>query len=83
MNRVWKKFFRNMSGPILTILYTFGVVSASLWAIENLNPLVGYGILILWIVFPVLGFVIRDMWRDAKREVEWENDEMMRRIRGQ
>jgi hypothetical protein len=30
----------------------------------------------------VLGLLVRDMWRDAKREVEWENRDMMRTLKG-
>ena len=31
---------------------------------------------------PMFAYLVRDMWRDAKREVEWENSDMMRRIKG-
>ena len=82
MSRVWKKFFYKLSGPVLTMLYTCAVVAVSIWAGAHVAPWVGGAILIVWIFFPVLGLLVRDMWRDAKREVEWENRDMMRTLKG-
>jgi hypothetical protein len=33
-------------------------------------------------VSPAFAYLIRDMWRDAKREVEWENRDMLNTLKG-
>ena len=54
----------------------------TLWTAENVSE--GWAALVGFIMFPVpmFAYLVRDMWRDAKREVEWENSDMMRRIKG-
>ena len=45
----------------------------------------GHGILLGGLVFMILPLVvlmIRDAYRDAKREIEWENRDLMRKIKG-
>lgn len=82
MSRVWKKFFYKLSGPVLTMLYTCAVVAASILAGAHVAPWAGMAIIVVWILFPVTALLVRDMYQDAKREVEWENREMMNTLKG-
>ena len=46
---------------------------------ESAGALVG----LMFATLPMLGYVIRNMWLDAKRKVDWENREMLRTIKGE
>ena len=79
--RVWRHFFKNLAWPLGFVLYLFAVAIGSAYA----NSLyIGAGLIVIgiFIVLPILVYLIRDMWRDAKEKVERENYEMMRRIKG-
>ena len=82
MTRVWKEFLKNLAWPVGFAAYLFAVTVGADYA----NTLVKGGALIVVVLFiciPVVVFLIRDMWRDAKRKVEWENEETMRALKGE
>lgn len=83
MNRVWKKFFRKLAGPIGFMAYVMFAVGLTLWTMENVSEGVGIIVFVIMIPVPAIAFLIRDMWRDAKSEVEWENEVMMRTLKGE
>jgi hypothetical protein len=82
MSRVWKEFLKNLAWPVGFAAYLFAVTVGADYA----NTLVKGGALIVVVLFiciPVTVFLIRDMWRDAKRKVDWENEETMRALKGE
>ena len=83
MNRVWKKFFRKLAEPVGIMAYVTFVVGLSVWTIENVSQ--GMGIVVFFIMLPVpaLAYLIRDMWRDAKWEIEQENRDMLNTLKGE
>lgn len=70
MNRVWKKFFRKLAEPVGTMCYIMFAIGLTLWTAENVSE--DWAALVGFIMFPVpmFAYLIRDMWRDAKREAE-------------
>jgi hypothetical protein len=85
MNRVWKHFLKNLAWPVGITVYTFGSLTAGAFIATWLGYDSEAGIQIsalVMIVLPVLAYLVRDMWCDAKRKVERENREMMRTLKG-
>ena len=82
MNRVWKKFFRKLAEPVGILAYVFFAISLTLWTAENVSE--GWAVVIGIIMLPVpmFAYLIRDMWRQAKSEVEWENRTMLNTLKG-
>ena len=83
MNRVWKKFFRKLAEPIGIAAYIFLAVGLTLWTAEYVSQGMSIIVFVIMIPVPMFAYLVRDMWRDAKREVEWENRDMMRRLKGE
>lgn len=81
MNRVWKQFFKNLAWPTgiaaYAILVSFGAAYAN-----TLFTAGGVLVVALFICVPVLACLVRDMWLEAKRTVDRENEEMMRTLKG-
>tara|TARA_B110000503_G_C7125040_1_gene404216 strand:+ start:270 stop:485 length:216 start_codon:yes stop_codon:yes gene_type:complete len=67
--------------PVGIMLYILVVAFVSTQIEQQLH---GGGALVMsmFIVLPVLVWLVRDMWRDAKEKVERENKEMMRTLKG-
>ena len=83
MNRVWKQFLKNLAWPAGIAVYVFGVIPLSLYVEKNISESAGALVALMFIALPILVYIIRDMWRDAKRKVDWENREMLRIIKGE
>lgn len=81
MNRVWKHFLKNLAWPFGFVAYIIAVSIGAAYA-DSMFKGGGLIVITLFIALPLLVYLIRDMWRDAKQKVEWENEEMMRRIKG-
>jgi hypothetical protein len=82
MNRVWKKFLGNLVEPLAFIAYCMFAIGLTMWSGTVVNEFTGIAVFFIMIVIPAFSLIIRDMWRDAKREVEWENEEMIRTLKG-
>lgn len=82
MNRVWKQFLKNLAWPTGIAVYVWGVIALSLYVEKNMSESGGALVALMFIALPILVYIIRDMWRDAKRKVEWENREMLRTLKG-
>ena len=82
MSRVWKQFLKNLAWPVGFATYLFAVVIGAEYA-NMLFEGAALIVVVLFICIPVAVFLIRDMWRDAKRKVDWENREMLRTIKGE
>ena len=85
MSRVWKRFLLKVGKGVAAISYVLGSMVLG----GFISPWLGYdpeaGILVaalIMVVLPMIAFLLRDTYKDAKQEVEWENREMMRRIKG-
>ena len=83
MNRVWKKFFRKLAEPIGIAAYILFAVGLTMWTAEYVSQGMSIIVFVIMIPVPMFAYLVRDMWRDAKREVEWENRDMMRRLKGE
>ena len=83
MNRVWKKFFRKLAEPVGITAYILFAVGLTMWTAEYVSQGMSIIVFVIMIPVPMFAYLVRDMWRDAKREVEWENRDMMRRLKGE
>ena len=78
MNRVLKKFLIKLLAPVAIITYTLSAFQiGSMFA----NPTHGIAAMGVMIVGPMLIYMLRETWLQAKREVEWENSDLMRDIK--
>ena len=82
MSRVWKHFLKNISLPFGIMAYVLLVTVGAQYLNHNYGDSVGLLFFGATFVIPILSWLIRDMWRDAKEKVEDENRDMMRRIKG-
>ena len=82
MSRVWKHFLKNLAWPVGFVVYILSVTGGAQYLNHNYSEFVGLLFFGVTFVIPILGWLVRDMWRDAKDKVEEENRDMMRRIRG-
>ena len=82
MNRVWKKFLGKLVEPLAFMAYIIFAVGLTMWTAENVSQGMSVVVFVIMLPVPMFAYLIRDMWRDAKSEVEWENRDMMRRIKG-
>ena len=81
MPRVWKHFLKNLAWPAGFASYMFFVVVGAEYA-DTLFEGGGLMVAVLFVCIPIAVYLIRDMWRDAKQKVEWENEEMLRTLKG-
>ena len=82
MNRVWKEFLKNLAWPVGIAVYVWSVVALAVYVEINMYEGGAIIVALLFIALPMIVYLIRDMWLDAKRKVEWENREMMRTLKG-
>jgi tetrahydromethanopterin S-methyltransferase subunit E len=83
MNRVWKKFLGKFVEPLAFIAYSMFAIVLTMWSGTVVNEFTGIAVFFIMIVIPVFSCLIRDMWRDAKREVEYENRYMLDTLKGE
>ncbi len=83
MSRVWKHFLKNLAWPLGVVTYILSVTVGSQYLNHMYGEFVGLLFFGATFVIPVLVWLVRDMWRDAKNKVEEENRDMMRRIKGE
>lgn len=85
MTRVQKLFWKKLGIVLSPAISTAVVLFSSYWVgvftgiDPNLTMFVG---VISFIIFPIATFIVRDIYRDAKREVERENRNMLNTIKG-
>ena len=83
MNRVWKKFFGKLAEPVIIMAYVSFATVLVMWTGANVSEGMAIVVFCIMIPIPMIAFMLRDMWRQAKSEVEWENRELMRDIKGE
>jgi hypothetical protein len=81
MPRVWKHFFKNLAWPVGFATYLFSVATGATY-IETLYVGGAIVVVVLFVCLPVLVYLVRDMWLDAKRKVKWENEDLLRDLKG-
>lgn len=82
MSRVWKHFLKNLAWPFSAVTYILSVTGGAQYLNHTYGDFAGLLFFGVTFIIPILGWLVRDMWRDAKEKVEEENRDMMRRIRG-
>jgi hypothetical protein len=85
MSRVWKRFLIKVSKGVGVIAYVLGSMFAGGFVAGWLGFDVEAGIFAgagVMVFLPMIAYLLRDIYRDAKQEVEWENREMMRTLKG-
>lgn len=82
MSRVWKKFLQKLVEPVSIFAY----VGLTFFVGDYFRNIYGdWGFVAAFavmIIIPGVAFIIKEMWLSAKREVEFENQELMRQIKG-
>ncbi len=81
MSRVWKHFLKNLAWPTGFAVYLIAVIIGATY-LESLFEGSGLAVVITFVCLPMLAYLVRDMWRDAKEKVEQENRDMMRTLKG-
>ena len=85
MNRVWKKFFFKLAEPLGFALYVFSTMVLA----EYVAKVLEYGdngyiaVVGVMIIIPILVVMLRMTWRQAKSEVDRENEEMLNTLKGE
>ena len=77
MNRVTKKFLGKVLPPIGIMFYVAAVMVGSTMIG---GTAVFAGPLVL-LVIPLFGFMLYESYKDAKREVEWEDKDLLKDIK--
>lgn len=84
MNRVWKRFLYKVGYASLLVLYILlAILLPELFFVLVLEQDLGMGTFVgsvVFLVIPAIGLLLRDVYRDSKREVELENRDMMRNL---
>jgi len=82
MNKVWKQFLKNIMWPIVTALYMLVVVFGAVWLEEQSE---GSALLVVavFIILPTISWLVRDMWQEAKEQVDTETKEMINKLKGE
>ena len=82
--RVWRYFLRNLAWSVGIAAYIFVSLTAGTYIalLYGFDPKDGMMTsMLVMLVFPMLAYLIRDMWQDAKQKVADENEEVMRVLR--
>jgi hypothetical protein len=81
MNRHWKYFLKSLAKPLAAMAYVLAVIINGAW-FEQYYTGAGALSISIFIVMPLMASLLRDMWLDAKRKVDFENEQMLRKIKG-
>ena len=82
MNRVTKKFLLKLSPIAIGIVYTWIALAIGGFVSERYgDPLYGLFAIGFLVIGPMVAYRIRETWLQAKREVEWENRELVDNIK--
>ena len=78
MSRVTKKFLGKLLPPVGMIVYVFAAMHLAGYAENPLHRITIAGILI---IAPMIIYMLRETWLQAKREVDWENETMLNTLK--
>jgi len=80
MSRVWKHFLKNLAWPVGVAAYIIAVAFGAVYA-DTVFKGGGLAVTSVFVVLPIIVYLVRDMWRDAKEKVEHENQLLLHRIK--
>lgn len=80
-SRVWRSFFRKLLGPVSFVTYVLFVSGGSQYLNHTYSEFVAFWFFGVTFVIPVVGWMVRAMWRDAVDDVDRENEQIMKRLR--
>lgn len=84
MNRVWKRFLRKISEPVGIMLYVAFVFWFAKFTEAYFNePLAYAAVMISMIIVPLFAGMVKFTWLTAKSEIDRENEEIIRKIKGE
>lgn len=77
-NRVMKKFLQKLWPPAAIMAYVLAVMEiAGLFP----NPMQSIAFVGVMIFLPILVYILRETWMQAKREVDYENEMMLNTLK--
>jgi len=85
MIRVWKHFLKNLAWPVCSLAYIAAVAFGAAYAntlFKGAGAFIAFVFAIAFVGLPVLVYLVREMWIDAKKKVERENRDMLNTIKG-
>jgi hypothetical protein len=77
-NRVLKKFLEKLWPPVAIMTYVLVVLEIGGYFTNPMQSIAFVGVMIF---LPMLGYILRETWLQAKREVEWENKTTMETLK--
>lgn len=77
-NRVMKKFLQKLWPPVAIMAYVLTVMEIGGWFEHPMQSIAFVGIMIF---LPILVYILRETWMQAKREVDYENEMMLNTLK--
>ena len=77
MNRVTKKFLGKVLPPIGIMFYVAAVMVGS----TMIGGTAVFAGPLVFLVIPLFGYMLYESYKDAKREVEWEDRDLLKDIK--
>jgi len=82
MSRVTKKFLIKLAPIAIGIVYTWIALEIGGFVSERYgDPLYGLFAIGFLVIGPMVGYMLRETWLQAKREVEYENELMINTLK--
>jgi len=78
MNRVTKKFLLKLSPIAIGVVYTWIALEVAGLFEDPLHGIFAAGVMVIG---PMIIYMLRETWLQAKREVDWENETMMKTLK--
>jgi hypothetical protein len=78
MNRVTKKFLLKLSPFAIGVVYTWIALEVAGLFEDPLHGIFAAGVMVIG---PMIIYMLRETWLQAKREVDWENETMMKTLK--
>ena len=77
-NRVLKKFLLKLSPIAIGVVYTWIALKIAGLFEDPLHGIFAAGVMVIG---PMIIYMLRETWLQAKREVDWENETMMKTLK--
>ena len=82
MSRVTKKFLIKLAPIAIGVVYTWIALELGGFVSERYgDPLYGLFAIGFLVIGPMVGYMLRETWLQAKREVEYENELMINTLK--
>ena len=78
MSRVTKKFLLKLSPFAIGVVYTWIALEVAGLFEDPLHGIFAAGVMVIG---PMIIYMLRETWLQAKREVDWENETMMKTLK--